>query len=137
LIIILDAAGTLIDLDGAFLQGQLRQKISERERQQALKVVFVLVKLPISKDKTRRCIFYYIENVPFLIEQAIREAIVVGKQKHLIDFLNDSNKYIFVPGADRGGGDFIMMVLYANRQDENSGSTAYLLLLQRKQQKTT
>jgi hypothetical protein len=40
LVNVLDAAGKLLDLDSAFLQGQLRQKISEWERQQALKVVF-------------------------------------------------------------------------------------------------
>jgi hypothetical protein len=50
-------------MDGDFILGQLQKKTAQQCEKQILKVAFVLVELQVSKDKSRPCIFFYIENV--------------------------------------------------------------------------
>jgi hypothetical protein len=119
LVSIFDAIAKLLDLKN-FAPTQLKQKIGARERE-GLPAEHTLIELQVSKKKTEPCVFYYIPNVPLLLENFIRESIVNNNQEDSIEFSNYENKHVFIEGADRGGGDLMMMLRYANRKKGNNG----------------
>jgi hypothetical protein len=116
---ILDAIAKLLDINN-FTPTQLKKKISAQERE-GLPAEFTIIELQVSKEKVQPCVFYYIPNVPLLLENMIRESILNKKQEDSIEFSNYENKHIFIEGADRGGGDLMMMLRYANRIKGNNG----------------
>jgi hypothetical protein len=119
LVSIFDAIAKLLDLKN-FAPTQLKQKIGARERE-GLPAEHTLIELKVTKEKTEPCVFYYIPNVPLLLENFIRESIVNNNQEDSIEFSNYENKHVFIEGADRGGGDLMMMLRYANRKKGNNG----------------
>jgi hypothetical protein len=76
----------LLDLKN-FAPTQLQQKIGALEREGLLAEHHTMIKLQVSKEKTEPCVYYFIPNLPLLLESFIRESIVHNKnQEDSIEF---------------------------------------------------
>lgn len=102
-------------------EGQLRKKMGRLEQAGAVPSTFEYVECQITKDDTSRCVYYYIENVPLLIERLVATCVLERQCEDSFDFSNFIDKIIMRFGADRGGGDIIMMISLANRKEGNTG----------------
>ena len=100
---------------------QLRMKIGKKEKEGAVPSTAMLVECKITKDKTDMCVFYFTKNVPLLMERMLSSCILEDKFEISFQFSNFHDKIIFKFGADRGGGDLMMMLGLANRIDGNTG----------------
>jgi hypothetical protein len=102
-------------------EGQLRKKMGQLEKAGAVPSTFEYVECYITQENTGTCIYYYIEDVPLLIERLVAGCLLEGKYEDSIDISFFNNKIIIRFGCDRGGGDLIMGISLANRSRGNSG----------------
>ena len=102
-------------------EGQLRKKIGKIEKAGAVPSTFEYVECYITQENTGTCTYYYIEDVPLLIERLVAGCLLEGKYEDSIDISKFNNKIIVRFGCDRGGGDLIMGISLANRNRGNSG----------------
>ena len=102
-------------------EGQLRKKIGRLEKAGAVPSTFEYVECYITQENTGTCTYYYIEDVPLLIERLVAGCLMEGRYEDSIDISIFNNKIIIRFGCDRGGGDLIMGISLANRKKGNSG----------------
>ncbi|OEU21441.1 hypothetical protein FRACYDRAFT_235067 [Fragilariopsis cylindrus CCMP1102] len=108
-------------VDKSPFEGRLRKKLGQLERDGSIPSTFEYVTCFITKDDTGKCIYYYIPNVPLLIERLVAGCLLEGEYEDSIDISFLKGKIIIRFGCDRGGGDLIMAISLANRRRGNSG----------------
>ena len=99
---------------------QLRKKIGKKEKQGAFSSTAMLVECKVTKDKTNMCVFCFTKNAPLLMERMLSSCILEDTFEVSFQFSNFVDKIIFKFGADRGGGDLMIMIGLANRIDGNT-----------------
>jgi hypothetical protein len=115
---VLGAVGKLIGVTN-FLAPQAKKRIGDFERN-ALPIEFKIATCNIAQGKEAACVFYWIENIPLLIERLVCSSIVAGKQQPSIEFSSFKDHHIIYDNIDRGGGDLIHMLRNGNREDGNT-----------------
>ena len=100
---------------------RLKKKLGDKERLLPI-VEHWLVEVEVKKDVKGMRVFYWVKNVPLLLELLVATTIQDGKKEDSFDFSNFVDTHIFVRGIDKGGEDVLDMVRYANRKDGNAGA---------------
>ena len=101
--------------------GQLIKKMARLEMNGTVPIKIKQIKCYIIKGGNRVIVFYYIENVPLLMEQLVAGCLLEGKYEDSFKISKVDGKVIFKIGANCGGGDLINETAIANRHKGNIG----------------
>ena len=119
IISVLSGIKTLTGLENLY-PGQLKKKLGEIERS-LLPANTELREAEVDGKKKKMCIFYYIKQIPFLLESLVVASFRDGTFQEAFSFSNFENTILFFRGTDRGGGDTIDMTRLGNRENGNHG----------------
>lgn len=114
----------LIGENDRLFEGQLLKKLGRVEADSAIPPKVVQVECQITEKDTGFCTYYYIQNVPLLLERLVARCMMEGKFRPSNKFSKLSDKIIIKFGTDRGMGDLIMQLSLANRENGNHGTWA-------------
>jgi hypothetical protein len=104
----------------AFFPAQLKKKIGAINWS-LLPVQYKTVDTEVKEGTHEKCIFYFIENLPLLVELMISCSKMDKSFTDSSEISNFKNTHLFFRGIDRGGDDLIDMLHYGNCLDGNSG----------------
>ena len=82
------------------------------------------VECQTTKEESSRVVYWYIENVPLLMERLLACSIKDKTFQTSLDVSSYIDKILFKFGCDRGSGDLIMMISLMNRLKGNHGKHA-------------
>ena len=114
----------VIEKNERIFEGQMRKKLGALESASAVPIKTLLLQCQSGKDETGTCLYYYIENVPLLLERMNSGCSIRGKFLNSNKVSSLENVAIIKYGADRGMSDLIMQVSLGNRKDGNHGKYA-------------
>ena len=101
--------------------GQLRKKMGRLETNGTVPSKIELVQCLTTQTYTKLVVFYFIKNVPLLMEILVAGYLLDGKYEDSSKISNFKDKIIFKIGADCGGSDLINEIGLVNRDKGNSG----------------
>ena len=105
-------------------EGQMSKKLGRLESTSAVPTKTLLLQCDSGKDEAGMYLYYYIENVPLLLERMNSGCSTRGKFLNSNEVSSLDNVAIIKYGADRGMSDLIMQVSLGNRIDGNHGKYA-------------
>ena len=101
--------------------GQLQKKMGQLEMSGTVPIKIEQVACFITKTDSKTVVFYYIENVPLLMERLVAGCLLDNKFEESFMISKFKQKIMFKIGADRGGSDLINEIALINRHNGNSG----------------
>ena len=122
--ILLQKHKLLKDNSSSPFEGSLRKKMGMIERIGAVPNKIEHVECRTTKEESSRVVYWYIENVPLLMERLLACSIKDKTFQTSLDVSSYIDKILFKFGCDRGSGDLIMMISLMNRLKGNHGKHA-------------
>ena len=112
----------IIDKDQSIFEGQLQKKLGRLESSSTVPIKSLFIHCNTAKYESGMCIYYYIENIPLLLERMNAGCYLDGNvlDSSMVSLLN--NVTIIKYSADRGIQDLIMEVSQRNRENGNHAS---------------
>ena len=107
--------------------GQLIKKTGRLEMNGTEPIEIKQVECYIAKTDMKSVVFYFIENVPLLMERLVAGCFMEGKYEDSFQISKFKEKVIFKIGVDRGGSDLINEIGLVNRNKRNSGRYSILI----------
>ena len=111
--------------NGKIFQSQLRKRMGKEEREGTIPIRVVQIECQTSKEESGMVNYYFIENVPLVMERLASCSITDGSFRPSFELSSFEDKMMFKVGCDRGGGNVINMILFMNRKNGNSGKYSF------------
>ena len=118
--ILLKKKGWISNHDRVF-EGQLQTKLGQVERLNAIPPKLIHIECNTSKQNTGMCTYYYIKNIPLLLEKMNAGCSLEVKFQDSIEISSLKDKIIIKFGCNRGMKDLIMQVSLGNRKNGDHG----------------